>query len=90
MFYEVWGADLNSLYTETPRDPVLLYVVKGLNEAIRTVEEQMTHTSAAWYIVAKCGKCDHFSTESGCKLGRAECKGVDAWSCDAFSSPFIR
>lgn len=89
--YEVWGAGLNSLYNETPNQPVLLYVVKGLQGACDAVEREMTHSSAAWYAVARCATCSLYVGDglSGSCPKRVGFDPKD-WACDEYSNPLVR
>ena len=48
MTYEVWAADLNSLYDDLPRSPVLVEVVDSLHSAQKLKKELKDHETAAW------------------------------------------
>lgn len=46
--YEIWTADLNSLYHDVPREPVFAEDCYSLSEAIKARNEYQTHDQAAW------------------------------------------
>lgn len=48
MKYDVWMADLNSLYLEQPRPPILAHSDVDLDTAVRLVKSEQTNDIAAW------------------------------------------
>ena len=47
--YEVWAADLNSLYDQKPRSEVLIDRVSSRKAARDLVKTTQRHDIAAWY-----------------------------------------
>ena len=48
MIYEIWAADLNSLYDDLPTEPVFMEDCFTLAEAVKARKEWQTHDCAAW------------------------------------------
>lgn len=46
--YEIWAADLNSLYDDEPRPAVFMEDCFSYDEAITARREYQTHDCAAW------------------------------------------
>lgn len=48
--FTVWAADLNSLYDEVAREPVVVSRVETEQQALSEVAEISDHNLAAWYV----------------------------------------
>jgi len=57
--YEIWTADLSSLYTNEIRPPVFFEDCHSYEEAVKARSELQTHDTAAWIQDKETGEIVH-------------------------------